>query len=101
MSRQLQYTRGALEDIAEAAAHYVIAQEGLGAEFTDSIDEKMRPALSTPHMFPKLFENIREAKLQRFPYVICYRVYADIVLVVAVFPVRRDPQALARLLASR
>jgi len=61
----------------------------------------MRPALTTPYMYPNLYDDIYQAKMRRFPYVICYRVYEGIVLVIAVYTVRRDPQALARILASR
>ena len=45
-----------------------------------------------PELYAAAFRSVRRAKLQRFPYVVYYRILADRIEVIAVLHGGRDPR---------
>ncbi|MEO6452880.1 MAG: type II toxin-antitoxin system RelE/ParE family toxin [Ginsengibacter sp.] len=63
-------------DFNEGFAWYENKLEGLGHEFLAAVEEKIAEIVSHPETFgSKGNPYYREALLDRFPYVIVYRVY--------------------------
>ena len=63
-------------DINEGFAWYEERQEGLGYKFLDSIGRKIHQIVSHPETFgSKGNPKYREAMLDRFPYVIVFKIY--------------------------
>lgn len=85
--------RRAYFEIQEAAAHYEIEREGLGAEFLRCIEAAFASIERNPLARPLYYGNARRAYLRRFPYSIYYIAAAEWVSVVAVFHGRRDPRS--------
>lgn len=60
-------------------------QPSLGDDFLQRLDNAFERILSAPEMFAKVYKEIRQMKIRRFPYVISYMIESDRVVVLAVF----------------
>lgn len=64
-------------DFNEAFAWYEDKQEGLGYEFLNAVEKKLAEIVALPQTFgSKGNPNYREALVDRFPYIIVYRIYS-------------------------
>lgn len=75
----------------DTAADWDEQQAGLGAEFTDRVRKVLTQIGQTPELHGVIHQDIRRARVQRFPYLVFYRVRPDRVEVIAVLHGRRDP----------
>ena len=82
----------AAADIEDAVSWYEQQRPGLGVEFLEAVDHVLRAIVDNPRLAPVVQRNTRRRLLSRFPYGIYYRVYPDIVVVVACMHGRRDPR---------
>ena len=82
----------AAADIDEAFLWYEGQRAGLGAEFLSAAQALIDAIAENPLKHPVVGRNTRRALLRRFPYAIYYRVYDEIVVVVACMHGRRDPR---------
>jgi plasmid stabilization system protein ParE len=81
-------------DLREAQGWYEEKQPGLGARFRASIGAALELISNSPRIFPVVYEGVRRASVQRFPYLLYYVVQPNQVVVVACFHARRGPRAL-------
>ena len=95
MNHTLVFHQEALDEIQDAHDWYEQQRKGLGLEFMDAIDEVVQRILIKPKSFPKAFNQRRKALPARFPYLVVFELYGDVVLVVAVMHASRNPQAVA------
>lgn len=80
------------EELDEAYNWYESQQPGLGDDFLDCVDEILNRICQIPESFPVVYRDVRRAVVQRFPYVVYYRIVSSRVVVTAVFHGRRDPK---------
>ena len=78
-------------DITDAAVWYETQSNGLGSEFSRSVDACLADIGRAPRRFPVIRRNMRRALLRRFPYGLFFVEAEDVVKVVACLHVRRDP----------
>jgi plasmid stabilization system protein ParE len=63
-------------DFNEGYAWYENKRKGLGLDFLEAIEKKLAEIISNPEIFSsKSNPHYREARVDRFPYVIVYRLY--------------------------
>ena len=79
-------------DIEAAAGWYEEQQAGLGLRFIDSVDHVLTRIRQTPLQFPEISVDVRRALLQTFPYAVYFRTAEDLVVILAVLHLRRDPR---------
>jgi len=79
-------------DLADAKAWYDSQRAGLGDELLDCVGETLDRVRRMPQLYGKVFQDLRLAKVRRFPYLVVYRIDDDQVTVVAVYHTRRDPR---------
>lgn len=79
-------------DLADARAWYENQRAGLGDVFLSRVDEVFTRLQHTPKLYGKIFEDLRLARVHRFPYVVVYRIDDDQITVVAVYHTSRDPR---------
>jgi len=77
----------------DAADWYDARSPGLGDEFTDEVESKVRDIVRMPRLYPRVYtqrrgHEIRQALVRRFPYLVIYEVTANEVIVVAVIHAR-------------
>ncbi len=75
----------------DASADWYEEQAGLGAKFTVQVRKALNQVGQMPELHSVLHQDIRRARVQKFPYNVYYRVRPDRVEVLAVLHGRRDP----------
>jgi plasmid stabilization system protein ParE len=83
-------------EIVEAIQWYDDRRPGLGDEFRKRIATALSQLADNPRRFSrletvKLPDEIRRVMLDRFPYLLIYKVFAEEVLVIACTHAHRDP----------
>ena len=81
----------AKQDIRLAKQWLADQKEGLEEYFRDELDQAINRISSNPHAYAVVENEIRQAKLKNFPYVVSYLIYQDKVHVIAVLHGHRDP----------
>ena len=84
-------------DVAATYQWYEAEQAGLGSEFLEELDASYDRIVDGPFKYRDLESGIRRALLRRFPYAVYFAVEADVVVVLAVLHVSRDPAEWQRL----
>ena len=82
----------AAADIDEAFLWYEGQRPGLGHEFLAAVEAARESIAAHPAMYPVIHRDTRRALVHRFPYGIFYRVYGDLIVVVACMHGSRDPR---------
>jgi plasmid stabilization system protein ParE len=93
MTPRLVLEPEAEDDLEGARAWYEHRVPGLGAEFIAVVREALETIERSPMLFPLERADVRKAVLRRFPYVIRFVDLTEVISVIAVFHVRRDPAA--------
>ncbi|WBX99290.1 type II toxin-antitoxin system RelE/ParE family toxin [Chryseobacterium gambrini] len=78
-------------DLLEAALWYENQQTGLGEKFIQKVESYFLRIQNHPFHFPLKKGNLREAYIQKFPYVIIYQIIGDNIIVFAVFNTHQNP----------
>lgn len=91
MTRAVEYTVGARDDITAAVQWYEEAQPGLGVRFLDTVGATVAEIAAQPALGAPVDEATRRRVLRRFPYVSFYRVTDDLITVAAVAHAKREP----------
>ncbi|MGE4513827.1 MAG: type II toxin-antitoxin system RelE/ParE family toxin [Chryseobacterium sp.] len=79
------------DDLLEAALWYESQQIGLGKKFVQKVESYFIRIQNNPLHFPLKKENLREAYIQKFPYVIIYQIIGDNIIVFSVFNTHQNP----------
>lgn len=82
----------AKKELTEAVDWYEEERKGRGAKFFIAYLKTLNAILSNPFAFPKDFDEVRKANLQKFPYTIYYEEVGSEVFVYSVFHNKRDPE---------
>lgn len=80
-------------DISDAYQWYEKQRKGLGSDFLLCIEATLDSIQRNPKLYPVIHHEVRRAFIRRFPYGIFYLVEDDLIMVLAVFHVRRDPRS--------
>lgn len=83
--------REALEEFDAAAAHYAGIDPALGQRFYDVIDRLIADACQAPGTFRFIRKPARRHFTREFPYGIIYLERPDDIWIVAIMPLRREP----------
>ena len=67
-------------------------QPALGHEFLAAVQAARESITAHPAMYPVIHRDTRRALVHRFPYGILYRVYGDVIVVVACMHGSRDSE---------
>lgn len=83
-------------DALEAFAFYEGRRSGLGERFREHVDFAVTKISASPLRYPIVYRDLRRRLVERFPYGILYRVYPELVVVVALLHGRQNPKVLER-----
>ena len=85
----------ALEDIEQAFNYYEQRQNGLGERFTTQLQLTLNAIKRNPFFASVRYDNIRCARIKKFPYLVHYHVHeADkLITIIAVYSTYREPFA--------
>jgi plasmid stabilization system protein ParE len=82
----------AAADIDEAFLWYEGQRQGLGRGFLAAANTLVDAIAEHPLRYPVVRRNTRRALLRRFPYAIYFRIYDEVIVVVACMHGRRNPR---------
>lgn len=88
---KLTYTSRANCSIIKAFEYYESAQKDLGSYFFASLEDCIISIAKNPEIYKAVYQNYRQAKITRFPYVVIYRIKTDAVVIENVFNTRQNP----------
>ena len=90
----------AADDLETGSRFYDARERGIGDEFWDSLLADIESLLMYAGVHVKVHGYYRMLA-KRFPYAIYYRIRSDVAYVVAVLPLRRNPNWISRRLKKR
>ncbi len=78
-------------ELKEAAFYYEKRSQGLGDDFIKDFERTIERIVSSPIRYRKVHGNIRQLRLNRFPFNVVYEIYENDIYILAVAHVRRRP----------
>ena len=78
-------------EIFEAALRYERERARLGLRFETEVNAVFERILQNPLQFPEIDQGARRALVRRFPYGVFFTVEHDLVTILAVLHLHRDP----------
>lgn len=91
MSLPIVFRPDARAEFDDAADWYEQRQPGLGATFTEAIDDVLDLVAAQPRMHATVYKDVRKAVVPVYPYIVLYREDQGELVVVSVFHTSRDP----------
>jgi plasmid stabilization system protein ParE len=91
--KQVIFRREARRDVLDAHRWYRERSPRLGDRFRDALDATIARMRQNPLGYQVLFREVRRALLRRFPYAVFFKNHEEVVIVIAVLHMRRDPDA--------
>ncbi len=92
MNFSIELSDEAREDVTLAVKWYDQQKENLGDLFITHLNIALEKIRSNPASYKKIYRQVRQAAMQKFPYVILYKLSRNIVIVYAVFHTKRNPK---------
>jgi plasmid stabilization system protein ParE len=96
MAYQILLIEEAEKDVDEAVIWYEEQQTNLGIRFYFELLKTLEALKTNPQYYSFLHEEYRQVILIHFPYKIVFKIYADKVVVLAVFHTSRNPAELIK-----
>jgi plasmid stabilization system protein ParE len=91
MSYRLIIKPQAEEDIKQAVFWYQMEKEGLGSDFLAALSDQLQLIEQHPYQYALRYKDLRAALLNKFPYLIYYRIIEQTIRVLAVLHTKRNP----------
>ena len=79
-------------ELTDATSYYNMQSEGLGYEFAAEVKRTLERIVQYPDAWFKLSKRTRRCRTNRFPYGVIYQVRKEILLIVAVMHLSREPE---------
>ncbi len=81
----------AAEELVDAAMYYDSKQTGLGIALLEEWDESLIQIQRSPEGYQKKKKNFRQARLNRFPYLIIFEIEGSDIFINSFIDARRHP----------
>ncbi|WP_291991732.1 type II toxin-antitoxin system RelE/ParE family toxin [Candidatus Accumulibacter sp. ACC003] len=78
-------------EFLHAIDYYEECEPGLGYDFAVEVYSAIERTIAYPMAWPSLAEDVRRSLVRRFPYGILYSQQDDVLFVVAIMHLRREP----------
>jgi plasmid stabilization system protein ParE len=91
MSLPIVFRPDARAEFDDAADWYEQRRPGLGATFTEAVDDVLDLVAAQPRMHATVYKDVRKTVVPVFPYIMLYREDQGGLVVVSVFHTSRDP----------
>lgn len=81
----IELTEDAKDDAFQAVKWYDKQKTGLGNLFIEYLNDTLKKIEALPTGYKKIYRQVRQAALKKFPYVVLYKVNRNIITVHAIF----------------
>ncbi|WP_269233815.1 type II toxin-antitoxin system RelE/ParE family toxin [Flavobacterium flavigenum] len=94
MSYFLKIDNDAFNDILNTSEWYEAQLKGLGLRYKNQVKKQINSLKKNPHLFSIKYDEIRCRKIEKFPFLIHYKIDENLKLisVFAVFHTSRNPE---------
>jgi plasmid stabilization system protein ParE len=89
---RIRFLEAAQQEVDDAVAWYDEREEELGRDFLDELDRAIRRIKSFPLASTEIEPGIRRCLLARFPYSLIYGIEQELIIVIAVSHLHREPR---------
>ena len=89
----VKFLAPARAEFREAIAFYNDHKAGLGFEFAAEVKKTIERIIQYPEAWSLISRRARRCRVNRFPFGIIYQVREDILLIVAVMHLQREPDS--------
>jgi len=90
--KAVEFLVPAQAELAEAIAYYDSQQPGLGSRFAQEVKRTIERILQYPEAWAPISKRTRRCLTNKFPYAVIYQVREEVLLIVAVMHLRREPR---------
>lgn len=97
MSLTLLWRDRAIHEAQDAYDWYEARSQGLGESLLLELDSHVISLVQRPTGYPKWRGPYKKLNLQRFPYIVVFRVVKSTVIIFSVFHNKRDPKHWGRI----
>jgi plasmid stabilization system protein ParE len=98
--KKYRFLTPAFVEAETASQFYEANRPDLGREFLDELDATIQRIIANPKAWQVLDGEIRRCRLRRFPYGVIYAIEDEIVLIVSVMHLHRNPSSWRKNLPS-
>ena len=92
MMESVVFTDDAKYDIRKSFRWYESREPGLGEEFLRCVEACIQAIQRHPELYPMALDDIRRARVRRFPFEVFYEVTGVSVIIYCVFHCSQNPQ---------
>ncbi|MEN9523179.1 MAG: hypothetical protein RL065_1556 [Bacteroidota bacterium] len=92
MTYRLVLTEDAENDIVDATLWYEAQHNGLGKEFLLCLEAAKNTILRSPNAFHFRHKKLKGILVNRFPYLVLYKIIEHTIYLIAVFHTSRNPR---------
>jgi len=82
------------EDLENALNYYYEIDNKLEAKFLKYLDATFDKILKFKNLYPYENEVVQKIVVEKFPYIVLYEQYGEIIMILALFHTKRNPQTL-------
>ena len=101
MSFIIELTDDAWDDAFQIIKWYDEQKQGLGNVFLDYLDDTLKKIEKVPTAYKIVYRQVRQASLQKFPYVVLYKVVKNTITVHCIFHTSQDPKKMIKRLRKK
>ena len=80
------------KDVALAVDWYSEQKAGLGKLFLHALNETIEKIIIYPRAYKKIYKQVRQAGLKKFPYVVLYTIDGNLITVYCIFHTSQNPR---------
>jgi toxin ParE1/3/4 len=81
----------ARQELRDAIAYFDSVNSRLGDDFREEVARLISLLLRFPKAWPELSLSTRRCRTKRFPYALIYRIQEDVIEIIAVMHLSREP----------
>jgi len=89
---KIRFLKPAQSEVDDAFSWYDSQTHGMGMQFLDDLDRSVRRIMAFPLANTEIEEGFRRCLRSKFPYGIIYGLDSEVVIVVAVAHLHREPR---------
>ena len=84
------------DDLSDALNYYYGIDESLETKFLNYLELTFDKILQFTNIYPYEKDTVQKVVVEKFPYIVLYEKYDDIIMILAIFNTKRDPEKLMK-----